>query len=304
MSVRYFPVSSGGGGGSVTLNSAEMFPRVVRPMNWTSATNPVATYTTVPTSASAHTKGAITELVASTPADAHAIMLQVGGTFTTGSANGALMDVMIGGAGAETVLVGNLGVGNLNAVGTYGEAGGILFLPVEVPASSRLSCRWQSAHASATDASVGVALLDWDTTNSNWTPPSTLTALNADTAATTATGGGGWSTGTAWTQISASTAADYYGFVVSYNSNNTAFAANETIALQLATGGAGSETVLGTVPINFRQGTTETLTLQLPWGLPGYIAGEVPAGTRLAGRILNDGTNATTGEIIVVPVTA
>lgn len=302
MSVRYFPVASGGG--SVTLTSAEMFPSVVRPLNWPSATNPTSTYTTVATSASAHTKGAITELVASTPAAAKAIALLVGGTSSAGAASGALMDLMIGAAASETVLVGNLGVGNLTAVGTYGEAGGMWFIPVAVPSGSRLSCRWQAARASATDASVAVALLDWDTTNSNWSPPSTLTALNANTAATTATGGGGWSTGTSWTQISASTAAAYYGFVVSLNSNNTAFIGNDVVAIQLATGEAGAETVIGTAQMGQRQGLAETYTQQLVWGLPNYISASVPAGTRLCARILNDGTNATTAEVIVVPVTA
>ena len=90
----------------------------------------------VPTGGSAHTKGAWTQLVASTAVDASILRVYLGGHNSTGVASPALLDIGVGANGAEQVLLPNLDVG-------FHAAPLNLQLPACVPAGSRIAARAQ-----------------------------------------------------------------------------------------------------------------------------------------------------------------
>jgi hypothetical protein len=92
----------------------------------------------VPTGGTAHTKGSWTTLVASTAIDASVLRLYMGGHTSTGVASPALVDIGIGSASNEVVILSNLDVGN---------HGGPLNLqiPMTIPAGTRIAARAQGA---------------------------------------------------------------------------------------------------------------------------------------------------------------
>jgi hypothetical protein len=90
--------------------------------------------------ATANTKGAWVELVASTLYDVRAITLSYG-TDNTGSTNAALMDLGVGASGSEQVVISNMSGPN-TAFGA-GNCLGLYNLPI--PAGSRIAVRMQSS---------------------------------------------------------------------------------------------------------------------------------------------------------------
>lgn len=93
--------------------------------------------------AAADAKGAWTEIVPSTPAPLSNLLVMIGGGADTVMVNGfTTLDIGVGAAGAETVLVPDVGwsattseVYIMRTAATFG---------VQVPAASRLSARWAS----------------------------------------------------------------------------------------------------------------------------------------------------------------
>ena len=104
--------------------------------------------TDVTTGGSAHTKGSWAQLAAATVDDTDAVVLRLGGHTTSGVASPALLDIGVGAAGSEQVLVENLDLGNH----TFRS---FLHLPVIIPAGSRVAARVQGARAST---AIGVGL--------------------------------------------------------------------------------------------------------------------------------------------------
>lgn len=87
------------------------------------------------TPATAHTYGTPTQLIASTAIDAHALMFRTTtATVSTGVRTDHLLEIMIGGAGSETTLIGPVLLG-------YRPTNTTVMVPVFVPAGSRISVR-------------------------------------------------------------------------------------------------------------------------------------------------------------------
>jgi hypothetical protein len=148
------------------------------------------------TAGAINTKGTPAVVSASTPFEAHGIFV----TFSTkSSAADQLIDIMVGGAGVEQVLIPNI----YYAAGSNSAYGKHFFFPACIAAGTRVTARSQSATASVT-ARVSVALLQ----QSFLGLPgfSRFLAFGADTAASRGTPLGdpaanAWG---AWTQLTAS----------------------------------------------------------------------------------------------------
>lgn len=97
--------------------------------------------TTVQSHASTNTKGSFVELSSSTPIDADGFYLFIGGGGS--SVPCALVDIAIGAAAAEQVIVPNVAFGNLNNRQTYA-----IYFPVPIPAGTRIAARTQAATGS------------------------------------------------------------------------------------------------------------------------------------------------------------
>lgn len=111
---------------------------------------------TLSTSASTNTKAAWTQLTASSPVNAAALLVihGTGGASTTG--RNSLIDLGIGASGSEAVVIANM---SSNGPGSGAAAdGNYLFVPIGAPSGTRFAARMQSSVASLPQ-SVGLYAL-------------------------------------------------------------------------------------------------------------------------------------------------
>ena len=220
-------------------------------------------------SASTHTKGAYTELIASTSAECGFIDFQIGSTALTGSSAAQLIDIAVGAAGSEVVVVPDVAVGG---IGGNGSNVGIQ-LPIKIPSGSRVSFRNQAEIASDTCRIFNFTTYAFDAALC----PTSLDVLGTDTATSTGTELAG-SSGT-WTEIVASTSQAYTGFNLIPSTSEANQDSVGEITLEIGVGAAGSEVVLGAIMVQY--GNSEFVARSTQFVL---IGGNVPAGSRLAVR--------------------
>jgi hypothetical protein len=224
-----------------------------------------ASAVTVTGSASANTKGAWTELIASTSADGDFITL--GSTnIGSGATNSAtLIDIGVGAAGAEVAVASNIAIGSWVDMSAN--------IPLKIASGSRVAARIQSVQTSKSavircqvfssgsyaDAPSSVDVIGTSTANSEGT---TMLSTNA------------------WVQLVASTS-QAYSALVAIPSMTDNVTAGLTVNYSVGQGSAGSETVIGTFSV-----LTTTGEVVLPGAVmsPMVFAGPFPAGTRLVGR--------------------
>lgn len=98
-------------------------------------------------SATANTKGAWSQVVASTTHDVYGFWLILNGSVIPATSTNMLLDIGVGGAGEEVVLVPDLMVG---WIGTATQATVQLWIPLFIPKGTRVSVRCQGQIASDT----------------------------------------------------------------------------------------------------------------------------------------------------------
>lgn len=251
-----------------------------------------STGTVVTASATTNTKGSYVELIASTAFNASGFWIRALDPSAQGS---FLIDIAIGGAGSEQVIVPNVMFGAL--AGTELVLG--MFIPINVPVGSRLSARCQSGGASLTLA-VEVILLGcgiYPDHNSI----GIAEAIGANTGTsqgTTLTPNATADTYSAWVELIASTAHPIrsLGFTLSTATDGTK---GDTMYMtDIAIGGAGSEQViLSKLPSN----TFASGDYMIPQTL-GPFAINIPAGSRIAARTKASGASAEGFEIAGIGV--
>jgi hypothetical protein len=106
-----------------------------------------ATGTLITAGATANTKGAWTQLVAATDFDSDGMLL----TLSIQSAHPYAFDIAIGASGSEQIIVNNILLRGINGSNYYSSS----YLPITIPAGTRISVRSQSTTAS----SIGHALV-------------------------------------------------------------------------------------------------------------------------------------------------
>lgn len=230
----------------------------------------------VATANAANTKGSYVELINSTPFATNWIVIDMIGANTTGQRY--LFDVATGGAGAESNFINNVMVEG--AANSSGQAcHGAYWIPVAIPASSRISIRAQSNAATTKHIFVQITLI-----NAGTMPGLGLSAINsygADTANSRGQmvdPGGVADTKGAYTQITASTTGVSQWLMIAFTFGGNSAPVSAVWAVDLATGGAGAETVL--IP-DLRIVTTGGMMPSPPsFSFPIYIVGS----TRLAVR--------------------
>lgn len=240
--------------------------------------------------ASTHTKGDWVELIASTGFAAETLQVMILETIAVNATNTSmLLDIGTGPAASEVALISNLIVGHAQAVvGVSQQIGGptFIFQGLAIAAGTRISARIQGA-VSADTCKVGVMLRE---SGGPLTAGSAVTTYGADTATsngTVPTVAGGTNTEAAFTQITASTSADIRSFIVSIGNAGAGAATAADGLIDIATGGAGSETVIvADIPyaLNGNEQLSYTGT-QLPF------INNIAAGTRLSFRYQATSTN-------------
>lgn len=215
---------------------------------------------TITYSGTPHTKSGWTEVIASTSGDAGFVWVQVGLFRGSAENTAALLDIGIGAAGSETVVIPNISVG--------GSSGLNHLIPLKVAAGSRISARAQCV----TNKNIPVTITTFTSPTFLLTPTS-LDAIGVDTATSGGTAAGSSDT---WVELTASSASDYTAFVIcaAVNGNNVS---SVDLTVTVGHGSAGSETELGSTVFNFN--STEAVSNKtFPFTLVG---GNVPAGSRI-----------------------
>lgn len=222
---------------------------------------------TMTTDVAANTKGAYAEIIAST--DYHSSYLIV--SFANASVAGdALVDIAIGAAASETVILENLY--NYNRAGQSPHS---YLLPVNIPAGTRVAACFQHT-TGGTTMDIAITLIGGDFLSGSFNYPLTYGANTGNSGGTNIDPGGTINTLGAYTQITASLTRDVNGLILVIDNNaDNARTACQWL-LNFARGGAGAEQILQ----QFLVGCDGTADLVLPacFYLPIFI----PAGERLS----------------------
>lgn len=226
---------------------------------------------TITASSTTHTKGAWSQLVASTSANASYIVVEVGGNASAATNNAGLLDIGIGASGSEVPIIENVAIGG--AAAGVARCVFVFGVPIKIASGTRIAARFQSVVSSKT-ATVLVSTFDMGDYDY---APSAVDTIGADTATSSGTAMSGAS-GT-WVQITASTANAYKGFVV-VPSFSDIDVANIRIEYTLGSGASGSESEIGRTSWQ----TVNDETCGMDGRYPPVIAGSVASGSRLAVR--------------------
>jgi hypothetical protein len=224
-------------------------------------------------SATAHTKGAWAQLIASTAAEAGLMMIRAESVSTAATETSMLLDIGVGASGSETPIMENLAIGGASA--SSSASNGLLApLPVRIPSGSRVSCRIQALIPSDT-CTVSATLF---AVNARQMLPTSVDVIGTDTATSRGTAFAGALN--AWTQITASTSQRYRAlFAVPSVIGTDIISFNRD--LEIAIGPAGSEVEIGRVYVDFRN--TESVFHDSRF-FYAPIACDIPAGSRLSVR--------------------
>jgi len=235
----------------------------------------------------ANTKGAWAEIVASTTHDTDGVMLFWNtDTFVSGQDAEALLDIGIGAAASEQVVVSNMRVGRRDINPQQRPQ---MFIPMRIPAGSRIAMRGQSVLATRTFA-FGVDLVGvsrWGQQR-GFARCTTLGADSADSGGVLLATPGGNNTKGAWTEISASTSVDAKAILAVFGCTGDIGMTQEYTLFDVAVGGAGSEQVI--VPdMQYMTGTSEVVYPYLPHANYMPVSCSVPAGSRISARYQSSG---------------
>jgi hypothetical protein len=231
------------------------------------------TNVTATANTSAHTKGAWTELVASTTAESSLLFINVSDISASGVNTATLLDVAVGAAGSETVIASNVAVGGAPSFASLRTTSLAVGLPVRIPAATRVSARIQSVVTGGKTARLDGYLLSGP---DDGLVPTSVDVLTGDTATSeglTMSGASG-----TYVEVVPSTTQKYRAFVLVPSINHPTIQ-TLTLSYVLAVGAATAETDLG--EIGFITSVFETVATDR-WGVPMVIAANVPAGSRLS----------------------
>lgn len=233
--------------------------------------------------ASAHTKGAWVTLDASTSFDADGIVI---GTHCLNGNYGTMVDVAIGAAAAEQTFLENFLVANCT------ELNQSIYVPIEIPAGSRIAARCQYGNAGPQSPQVSATLIRGGLLQP---PPGgqviTLGAATGSTGGTSIDPGGSANTYGSWVQMSASTDSDIVAlWPVVGNKGHTSpqYLGHGSFRLDVGVGAAAAEVAaISGLPFG-----SYTNALYSPPAQMWYPV-SIPAGSRVAARARCGTTDAT-----------
>lgn len=233
--------------------------------------NTTANYGGTTLAGSTTAKGAWTQIAASTPVDAHEIIVDlmpsyVGGTDT------AVVDIAVGASGAEQIIIPNM----LYSQDQWnGFATGKLRFPMQIPAGSRISGRCQIKNAYVPQATVTL-INNGAKNNAGQTIVTDYgTSTTYGTALTPTTGAK-----SAWVQLAATTSYDLSGFYLVLGNGGSSVTTTLWAAIDVGIGAAGSEQVV--LP-DYMAGVDSNAEIYLPV-YSDFIGMNIPAGSRIAVR--------------------
>ena len=246
--------------------------------------------TVITAAGSANTKGSFTELIASTAFHAQGMTIQLYNALVAGVGDDYLVDIGIG-AATEEVLISDLHFMAL----TNSRENYLVYVPISVPAGSRLTARCQCQTLSAT-LEVVIILH-----GGGFLQPNGLNRCTTYGANTADSGGIGVNPGAvnhtkgAYSEVTASTTNPIKFLIVGFGGQSNAARSNLNELVDISVGAATEEVLIPNILLG--QNTTMDGVFPKYIGFPCNI----PAGTRLAVRSqINDAIDATDRQFDVI----
>lgn len=223
---------------------------------------------------SENVKGAYSEVFSATPFATSWIAVEAEGSGTYGGER-ILLDIAVGSGGSEQVIIADL---QANVPKVQGIPCRYLF-PLQIPAGSRVSARFQAHDGFAQTLSVHVTLI-----GSGVASPCSAFAVDSygDTAGSVGTNidpGGTAHTKSSWVEITSATLRPINWLTLSIMQTDTTHAASVRFLIDIGIGGSGSEVVL-IGDILAAADTVADFPVPSVFQWPVFI----PAGTRLSVR--------------------
>lgn len=239
---------------------------------------------TLTASATPHTKGSWSQIIASTSAQTTMIRFVLTSVNVSTADSATLLDIGVGASGSETVIVPNIAIGGASAI--------VIRIPVKIASGSRVAARIQGVRASQT---ATISNRDFQCINAGDAAliPTTVDVLGTDTATSTGTAMSGAS-GT-WVQIVSSTSQPYIAFAIAPSTTDTDTVSQGDATYEIGVGAAGSEVRFGELIFSF--GSTENFSATRA----EFYGREVPTGSRLAIRH-NIGANPSKYDACIIAV--
>lgn len=246
-------------------------------------------WTTVTSFGTANTVGTYAQLTASTPFQVGAIWMFIAQTGLASSALNiqGLMDIGVGAAGSEVVLVSSIGVGGVGPFTGYR-------LPLSVPEGKRLAVRTQTATANRS-CTVGMVLMGGGQGLNSASSAVTYGAVTSGSRGTILTAPASVNTDAAWTVISTAISAPMRWLMIGLCAPNTATATAADGFLDIGIGPSGQEQAIIT-DIPFQVSAAEQILFPQPLTFPVDIA----ISTRLVARYQATSTATTASPSLTI----
>lgn len=233
----------------------------------------------VTASATPHTKGAYTTIIATTGSTpGYGILLWMNTVSAAGTDTSTLLDISIGSAGNEAVVIPNLMIGYRIV------SRAMQYIPMYIPPNSRVACRIQSAVISKV-VPVGIDVLSGEPASglsspAKFTPYGTNLATSGSSAVITPNAS--IDTMGAYSEITPSTTAPIHELLVQLSGSTGTFTASSGYQFEFAVGAGGSETKIFGSYCMTTNGANSNIDLYSPMYTP--ISFNIPVGTRLSAR--------------------
>jgi hypothetical protein len=251
----------------------------------TTGTNLAQGGVSITPSATAHTKGSWVELTAATLFEYSRVTVQINRTVSAANYH---VDIGIGGAGAETVLIADLGFGGTAT--TTGWHATWWDFPIHVPKGSRLSSRCQSNIASGTATIVSIiGIGESFRTASGFSQVLCLGAVSATTRGVPINCGAAANTYGAWAEVSAATPNNISAVSINLPYDLNTAKTSGGYGLEIGTGTAGNEVAIFSGWTFYGNVTTDVF---LPVSSPTFPM-FIPQGSRVSVRGRSSVTDAT-----------
>ena len=246
---------------------------------------------TVTADPSAHTKGAWSELIASTSANASLFVLNVTDISTSNVSTQTLIDIGVGSSGSESAVIPNVAVGGALSSNTV-QAGITVAIPIKLASGSRISARIQSVITGGKTAVVQAFLYHVGDYND---APTSVDVIGGNTATSMGiefSGGAG-----TWVEATASTSRAYRAVAYVPSLHSTSIA-TFTRDFDIGVGSSGSEQEFGKVFVTYN---TAEFVQSAPPNL-SLFGCNIPAGSRLAARhLINSNSDRYGFTLIGIP---
>jgi hypothetical protein len=248
-----------------------------RQINWYEDGSPnlinVSSAVTLTADTAAHTKGAWSQVIASTSADVSFLWVRVSSVSIVGTDTATLIDLATGASGSEVAFASNIAVGGAAATGAAGLQSIIFGIPIKIASGTRIAARIQSVVTGGKTGQVAIFAMD---TGDYATSPTAVDVIGSDTATSKGTEFSG-SSGT-WVEGIASTSQAYRAIGVVLSTHDTSITNFNDAQFEVGVGASGSEVAFGSLRYNFN--ADERLGITAPFTF--LFGRNIPSGSRLA----------------------